>query len=370
MKNLVLFISIIITGFAVAQKPIHVDVSGMIWNLENDTLKLSKYLGNKYVDYASTVADKKGNFSFSTDLPAKDYYVIRVGENQHLNIILEGNDSVKVYGDGKNIFNYANFEGSEASSKMNEFVRTSEYFKFRLDSLRNVVKREPARQNEVNTFYQKIFQTFDGYRQRFIADNSNSPALMPVLTTYDMEKEFNRYEVVANYLIAAFPGSPTTEQVKLQLNQAKQRNLASQKISARKPAPNIRIPNPKGDTLQLSDLKGKVVLLDFWASWCGPCRKENPNVVRLYEKYNKDGFEVFSVSFDTSKEKWEAAIAKDGLVWPYHVSELKGWRNAAGQEYQVKGIPFTVLIDQEGNILQTKLRGAQLEQALQQIYGH
>ena len=114
------------------------------------------------------------------------------------------------------------------------------------------------------------------------------------------------------------------------------------------------------------------VLIDFWASWCKPCRRENPNVVKAYEKYNEDGFEVFSVSLDKKgfKSRWIAAIEQDGLVWPYHVSTMEGFSTQAARDYAVNSIPFTVLIDAEGKVIATNLRGPRLEEELQRIFGH
>lgn len=120
---------------------------------------------------------------------------------------------------------------------------------------------------------------------------------------------------------------------------------------------------------KLSDLKGKVVLIDFWASWCGPCRRENPMVVGLYNKYKSKGFEVFSVSLDQDRQKWIDAIAKDGLVWPNHVSDLRGWGNAAAQLYGVSSIPKTVLVDKNGIVTDHNLRGELLEKRLKEIFG-
>ena len=133
-------------------------------------------------------------------------------------------------------------------------------------------------------------------------------------------------------------------------------------------APDIALPNPQGDTLRLSALRGKVVLIDFWASWCGPCRRENPHVVRLYERFHDKGFEIFSVSLDQSRDKWLDAIQKDGLRWPCHVSDLRGWNSAAGRLYGISSIPATVLVDREGNILARNLRGAELERKLTEIF--
>lgn len=132
-------------------------------------------------------------------------------------------------------------------------------------------------------------------------------------------------------------------------------------------APDIAMESPDGKTLKLSDLKGKVVLLDFWASWCGPCRKENPNVVSAYAEFGPKGFTVFSVSLDQNREAWLRAIQTDKLTWPDHVSDLAGWSNAAAKEYGVRSIPATFLINKEGVIVAKNLRGQALDEELAKL---
>jgi peroxiredoxin len=132
-------------------------------------------------------------------------------------------------------------------------------------------------------------------------------------------------------------------------------------------APLFTQNTPEGEALSLEDYRGKVVLLDFWASWCGPCRRENPNVVKVYEKYKDQGFEIIGISLDKDQKRWVDAIAKDQLTWP-QVSDLKGWQNAVGQMYGVSSIPHTVLLDEEGKIIALKLRGPALEQKLESIF--
>ena len=135
-------------------------------------------------------------------------------------------------------------------------------------------------------------------------------------------------------------------------------------------APEIQMRDPQGNIRKLSDLKGKVVLIDFWASWCRPCRMENPNVVRTYSQYkdaafkNGHGFEVFSVSLDQNKAAWHKGILQDKLTWENHVSDLQSWRNAAAQQYNVNSIPATFLLDGEGIIIKKNLRGKALENTL------
>jgi thiol-disulfide isomerase/thioredoxin len=135
------------------------------------------------------------------------------------------------------------------------------------------------------------------------------------------------------------------------------------------PAPEIAQTDTSGKMLKLSEMKGKVVLVDFWASWCGPCRRENPNVVRLYNKYKTKGFDILSVSLDQDRDRWIKAINDDGLLWPSHVSDLKFWQNEAAKTYGVQSIPSTILVDKDGVIIARNLRGEQLENRLKQIFG-
>ncbi len=134
-------------------------------------------------------------------------------------------------------------------------------------------------------------------------------------------------------------------------------------------APDFTQATPEGEELALSELRGKVVLIDFWASWCGPCRKENPNVVRMYNKYKEKGFEILGVSLDNNRERWLGAIEKDNLTWQ-HVSDLKGWSNEVAQQYQVSSIPQTFLLDAEGKIIARNLRGPSLERKLEELFGN
>lgn len=133
-------------------------------------------------------------------------------------------------------------------------------------------------------------------------------------------------------------------------------------------APEIALPNPSGQIVKLSSLRGKYVLIDFWAKWCGPCRKENPNVVRAYNRFKNKGFEVYGVSLDRNKQEWMQAIQEDGLAWT-QVSDLQYFNSQAARDYNIQAIPFSILLDKEGKIIAKNLRGAALEQKLEEVLG-
>jgi len=130
--------------------------------------------------------------------------------------------------------------------------------------------------------------------------------------------------------------------------------------------PDITQATPEGKLMSLSSLKGRYVLVDFWASWCGPCRRENPNVVKIYNQYKDKGFDIFSVSYDTKKDKWEKAIKDDALNW-YHVSDLKGWKNATSDLYGIKAIPSNFLVNKDGRIIAKNIFGKKLSDKLAEV---
>jgi thiol-disulfide isomerase/thioredoxin len=209
--------------------------------------------------------------------------------------------------------------------------------------------------------YMELVAEHNKYLQNFIEKNVSSFAALAAIQQLQPEEFLSTFIKLDEGLFAKYPNSAYIKSFHAQVSNQKKLTMGTE-------APEINALTPDGKNLALSSLKGKIVLVDFWASWCGPCRAENPNVVKAFKKYNPKGFDIFSVSLDTDKNKWAAAIAKDGLLWKNHVSDLKGWQSPFVQLYNFNGIPYNVLLDKKGNIIAKNLRGEDLEKKLEEVF--
>ena len=228
-----------------------------------------------------------------------------------------------------------------------------------------LVSQSQENLSQVVSKYQKSYNEIDAYLtsrlKEAIRSNKQDVAVLMFLDIFPREQNVSLHEEVIKALHDKYPEHLI---VKDRWNYM---NSPASKVAIGAIAPDLEFPDPEGKMRKLSDLRGKVVLVDFWASWCGPCRRENPNVTRIYNLYHDKGFEVFSVSLDSDAASWKRAIEADKLVWPNHVSDLKKWQSKAAAIYGVSSIPSTFLLDKEGRIVQRNLRGADLEKAVKQL---
>lgn len=363
-------------------------ITGTIKNGNGMKLYLHKYVANGIEAVDSSVADNKGKFTFSFKQSEAGFYRISRKETDFIALALKPGEKVTITADSGSINRTYAVKGSDYSMHMQKFAELVNTYIREKDTMAAKFKKHlAAGENEKADVYSKqIGERYDQFmkdRDAFINKYPKSPATFAVISHLNPSTDIEQFRKIKTAMESSMPGSPFTvyivdavKQMEAKLLEEENRKKAEKEQEARmakfapgKPVPDIKMADTSGNQLALSSLRGKYVLLDFWASWCGPCRMENPNVVNLYNKYKDKGFTVYSVSLDDRRASWIAAIRKDNLTWPNHVSELKKWQTSVLGDFGITGIPYTILIDKEGNIVQTHLRGQALEVKLKEIFG-
>ncbi|MBL7806988.1 MAG: redoxin domain-containing protein [Saprospiraceae bacterium] len=298
------------------------------------------------VGLGRATCDANGAFEIKSDKPWEEgLYRLKIGAKQ-VYFILDGKESV------------VNITADLASiDRMEMQVTGSETMNCYAGIIRDLIKAQLKSPQEAKSF---IDRGCTELTKAFLTTQLLGQSAGPFMADFKAQSAA---------LSAAMPGSKyATDFASMVTRMESQQNqqMAGETIQVGQPAPDISLPDPSGKVRALSSLKGKVVLLDFWASWCGPCRKANPHVVEVYNKYKDKGFDVFSVSLDKQdgKQKWIDAIKQDGLVWPNHVSDLQFWDSAPAALYGVRSIPKTFLIGKDGKIVAVNPRNNLEEELL------
>lgn len=285
--------------------------------------------------------------------------------------MLDSTDKVSITADAKNLAD-AKISGSAETDAFNEFNTISKKYKKNIDSLQQVFQTEMMKnpndsakinqmKNEIDKTYQGIITQWADELAKKVNQHKDKFASIIALQMLDPQKYLEVYQNLDQSLGSKYPNHPMVQML--------HKIVAQQSaLAPGTPCPEIALPGPDGKEVRLSSFRGKVVLIDFWASWCKPCRAEMPNVVALYKKYKDKGFEILGVSLDKDKESWMKAIKEDGITWP-QASDLKFWNSDVVPVFNVEAIPYTILVDKEGKIIAKGLRGQDLENKLKEVLG-
>jgi len=320
---------------------------------------------NQLVSRDTATIDEKGRFTFAGTTTEPGIYQVKVDDTNQALVALDSQTKLTLRGDASKLNSSYTVQGSPDSELLQQVSNALQQNKTSMDRLeqRFVQARQAGQADSVAAIQQQAQQIQErgqaGVR-RLVRQHPGSVVSGFVLTSVlNPDDNFGLADTVATALKAAHPESRYAKALAAKVD-------ASRATATGAVAPDIKLSTPEGKVVPLSSLRGKYVLLDFWASWCGPCRQENPNVVRAYQKYKDKGFTVYSVSLDQSRDKWVNAIAKDNLTWT-HVSDLQYWQSAAAQTYKIEAIPQSYLLDPQGRIIGKNLRGPALEAKLAEV---
>ncbi|MGV6861526.1 MAG: redoxin domain-containing protein [Putridiphycobacter sp.] len=366
-------------------------ITGTVEGADNNKVVLYSFDGQNEVIIDSTTIDDNGEYVLETDTKELKYYalMIETGQQGEMPVILfldEDSKEVDVSGSLPKFAENVVISGSVYSNDAKDYQDYSYQF---FDAKSNIYNQLQNANMQDSATIITLIDELDSlnaitktYAKEYIEEKPESPASWLMLREFYPstgldgfdESNLDYYSKVANamrekYPYSEYPDMIMQDEMAIRNQIEMMKNQAAMQTAGPQLAPDIALQTPEGKELKLSDLRGKVVLLDFWASWCMPCRQENPNVVANYERFKSKGFTVFSVSLDTDKAAWEQAIKSDNLSWPNHVSDLKGWQTPVIQQYGVNSIPSSFLIDQDGYIIASNLRGAALEQKLLEVLG-
>ena len=384
-KKLIFYLFVVLVS--VACKNNSVRISGTIINPAVDSyIYLDELKGNGLTPVDSIKVTSDGSFRFKKEVTQPSFYLLKSNNNNFLTMLLEPGEKITLKVQKDSLNEPVSITGSKGTELMAEYNKNLQSTIKKMTGLHNIYE-----QNSDKPDLPKLIESLDSlaniylneintYTKKYIDDNITSLVSLVALyqqvapSVYIMNpaKDMKYFLKVDSSMFSLYPNyEPVVslhEQVKEIAAKVNGDSVATPASATGAVEPDISLPSPEGDTIKLSSTRGSIVLLDFWASWCTPCRKENPNLVTVYNMYHKKGFQIYQVSLDKTRDAWLKGIQDDHLDKWIHVSDVQYWNSIVVPLYKIESIPANFLLDKEGHVIASNLRGERLQTKLAELF--
>ena len=386
MKGYILLLFIALVTFP-GCKNNNIEVKGKLTNsIKGEYIYLDELRSSKLVTVDSVALSEDGTFSLKRKMEFPSFYLLKTDETNFLTMLLEPGQKIELKADIDSLNFPSSISGSRGTELMTEYNRKLQAAIVRLKGLREEYVRNLGSpqlsdiMDRLDSIGQACLNDINSYTKNYIDENLTSLVSLAALYQQvapgeyilDPQKDLRYYIRVDSALSLLYPDYDPVktlhEQVQNLVADIQSQNLISPVYQHGDEVPEIALPDPEGDTIRLSSTRGNVVLLDFWAAWCPPCRQENPNLVKAYTLYHSKGFRIYQVSLDKTREAWIKGIRDDHLENWIHVSDLKYWSSVVVPLYNIKKIPTNFLLDMEGRIIGSNLNGEALQNKLAELF--
>jgi len=363
------------------------EISGILENsLPRQYIFLQELKPNELLNVDSAIVSEDGSFEFKRKVKFPSFYLLKINQNNFLTMLIEPGEKIKMTSHFDSLNYPVAVLGSKGTKLIADYNKVLLKTRNKIRNLNDIYDRNSTRPDlarvvdSLDRLGDAYLNDMNSYAKKYINDNVSSLATIPVLYSQltqniyilDPQKDLSYFLKVDSLLFKQYPEyGPVIDlhnQIKEMITYFDGAESPSNGPGERLEAPEIALPSPDGDTIKLTSTRGSFVLLDFWASWCSPCRVENPNLVKAWNLYHNKGFQIYQVSLDKTKEAWIKGIQEDGLGKWIQVSDVSYWQSVVVPVYKIKAIPSNYLLDKEGRIIATDLRGDALQKKLAELF--
>ncbi|MDP4222734.1 MAG: TlpA disulfide reductase family protein [Bacteroidota bacterium] len=363
------------------------EITGILENpVPREYIFLQELKSNELLTVDSAMISDDGRFDFKREVKTPSFFLLKINQNNFLTMLIGPGEKIKMTSHNDSLNYPVAVIGSKGTKLMADYNKTMRKTVSRISALSNIYNNNLQR-TDLNVLIDSLDKLAQGYldelnryTKNYIDDNLSSlvclvalyQQISPGVYVLNPKKDIRYFKKVDSSLYSQYPEyDPVVllhQQVQQLVGNGESDNAPFSEAGKEAVAPEIALPSPQGDTIKLSSTRGSIVLLDFWASWCSPCRIENPNLVKAYALYHSKGFKIYQVSLDKTRDAWIKGIQEDKLDKWIHVSDVKYWNSAVVPLYKIESIPLNFLLDKEGRIIASNLRGDALQRKLAEVF--